>query len=1011
VFRSNVERVENDVDGNVILHLSDPTRTAGPYNLVVLCIGFGDEYEFEGSAARSYWVGDNIDEARILEHEKYFVSGAGDGGLIETLRLVHRDFNRGKMAVDLARHLDGGPIAKRIEYAEREARLHTASSLPKSLTEIYLSCANDIPAEYQQPLLASFCNSGRVHLIVTNKDPFGLGAAPIHKLLVAHAVARNVVKLSEGRLERHGSKTCLTKDKKREVLAPDFLVARHGAGKNLTNIISKAGLEFLKRKQESLNDHIVRALWDQEFFNGVQGYEDRNIGNVSFAERLLSRATKAIASIDGLATVEISGAPGKITYVGRTKPNFASGNIPGVPANLFGIPLSIESSRRMKLLSGPSVSEFGSPDATVEGPPWFVVSNAMISAEHSIVKVGRIGGLFQNSSVIFAVTAAHVIQGDGVDISMIEQSKNLKMKIGTNRDTVGIANRNNAGNENRVSEKLVWFRIADDQLVEATVNGKPQTISEQPAVYQLGKRVHLGSRPLAGRVTAVRASAYLTDGFQEELFHGGIVVVSEDPKRPFAVPGDSGSPVFNEKGETVGLVVAGDDEGTFIAPLGEAVTELNMLPLTRKLALKRNREVLRRRSLKVRQSPVTARSWGGFRGHYLFSSESVSEGHPDKVCDRISDEVVDLFFRESQKGGVDPSAVRVACEVLATTNKVIIAGETRGPESITNDLIEDVARRAIKSIGYEQDGFHWRAADIEILLHSQSPDIARGIDAMQSGSNKEEGAGDQGIMFGYACTETPSLMPAPIYYAHRILRNLANARKSRRSSAAVLGPDAKSQVTVQYENGKPVGVRHIVLSTQHYDPELSSSDVREIVEPFIRKAFPSGWITAGTVWHINPTGRFVIGGPDGDCGLTGRKIIVDTYGAAAPHGGGAFSGKDPTKVDRSAAYAARYLAKNIVAAGLADRCTLQLAYAIGVARPLSMYVDTHGTGRVSEEKLEKAVAESMDLTPRGIRTHLDLNKPIYARTSSYGHFGRTPDKDGGFSWEKTDLADALKRRV
>ncbi len=380
------------------------------------------------------------------------------------------------------------------------------------------------------------------------------------------------------------------------------------------------------------------------------------------------------------------------------------------------------------------------------------------------------------------------------------------------------------------------------------------------------------------------------------------------------------------------------------------------------------------------------------RASYLFTSESVSEGHPDKVCDRISDEIVDLFFREGPKAGIDPWAIRAACETLATTNKVVIAGETRGPKSVTNEQIESVVREAIKDIGYEQEGFHWKTCDIEILLHPQSADIAQGVDALQPGTNKEEGAGDQGIMFGYATNETPDLMPAPIFYAHKILR-------------------LKSQVTVQYENGKPVRVREIVVSHQHLVEDMSSNQVRDCVEPYVREALPKDWINGKTVWHVNPTGKFFIGGPDGDAGLTGRKIIVDTYGGAAPHGGGAFSGKDPTKVDRSAAYAARYLAKNIVAAGLADRCTLQLAYAIGVARPLSIYIDTHGTGNVPEEKLEKAVAEAMDLTPRGIRKHLDLNKPIYARTSSYGHFGRTPDNEGGFSWEKTDLADALKRAV
>ena len=395
------------------------------------------------------------------------------------------------------------------------------------------------------------------------------------------------------------------------------------------------------------------------------------------------------------------------------------------------------------------------------------------------------------------------------------------------------------------------------------------------------------------------------------------------------------------------------------------------------------------------------------RANYLFTSESVAEGHPDKVCDRISDEVVDLFFREGMAAGIDAYAIRVACETLATTNRVVIAGEVRGP-NIDPAKIEAVARAAIKDIGYEQDGFHWETAKIEVLLHAQSADIAQGVD---SAGNKDEGAGDQGIMFGYACRETPELMPAPIYYSHKILADLAAARKAKRGGAAKLGPDAKSQVTVQYVDGKPVGVTQIVLSTQHVDEDLSSDDVRKIVEPFIREALPADWITDATVWHVNPTGKFVIGGPDGDCGLTGRKIIVDTYGGAAPHGGGAFSGKDPTKVDRSAAYVARYLAKNVVAAGLADRCTIQLSYAIGVADPLSIYVDAHGTGSVPEEKLEQVLGSIMRLSPRGIREHLQLNRPIYARTSAYGHFGRTPDPEGGFSWEKTDLVDKLKAAV
>ncbi len=386
------------------------------------------------------------------------------------------------------------------------------------------------------------------------------------------------------------------------------------------------------------------------------------------------------------------------------------------------------------------------------------------------------------------------------------------------------------------------------------------------------------------------------------------------------------------------------------------------------------------------------------RQNYIFTSESVSEGHPDKVCDRISDAVLDSFLAE------DPYS-RVACETFATTDRVIIGGEVRGPGSVI-ERVEDIARACVRDIGYEQDGFHWANLKVQSYLHAQSADIAQGVDAS---GEKDEGAGDQGIMFGYATTETAELMPAPILYAHAMLRRLAEVRKN--GTEPRLGPDAKSQLSIRYEGGKPVGVSSLVLSTQHLDPNLSSSDVRAIVEPYIREVLPDGWLTAATDWHVNPTGKFVIGGPDGDAGLTGRKIIVDTYGGAAPHGGGAFSGKDPTKVDRSAAYAARYLAKNVVASGLAERCTLQLSYAIGVAKPLSIYVDTHGTGHVDEALIEAAVSKVMDLTPRGIRTHLGLNRPIYQRTAAYGHFGRMPDAEGGFSWEKTDLVEALKKAV
>lgn len=417
------------------------------------------------------------------------------------------------------------------------------------------------------------------------------------------------------------------------------------------------------------------------------------------------------------------------------------------------------------------------------------------------------------------------------------------------------------------------------------------------------------------------------------------------------------------------------------------------------------------------------------RSSYLFTSESVSEGHPDKVCDRISDEIVDMIYKEARRSGVDPWTVRIACETLATTNRLVIAGEVRVPETFLKkdkqgNVIKDdkgnpvinparfrsAARKAIREIGYEQDGFHWKTVKIDVLLHSQSADIAQGVDNA-SDRQGEEGAGDQGIMFGYACRETPDLMPAPIYYSHKILELLAAARHGNEGEAGKLGPDAKSQVTVRYVNGKPAEVTQIVLSTQHLDASWDSAKVRTVVEPYILQALDGLPIAHDCVWYINPTGKFVIGGPDGDAGLTGRKIIVDTYGGAAPHGGGAFSGKDTTKVDRSAAYAARYLAKNVVAAGYADRCTIQLSYAIGVAQPLSVYVDLHGTGKVDEAALEDALRKVVDLSPTGIRKHLDLNKPIYAKTAAYGHFGRKPGRDGSFSWEKTDLGKALKNAL
>ena len=390
------------------------------------------------------------------------------------------------------------------------------------------------------------------------------------------------------------------------------------------------------------------------------------------------------------------------------------------------------------------------------------------------------------------------------------------------------------------------------------------------------------------------------------------------------------------------------------------------------------------------------------RDNYIFTSESVSEGHPDKVCDRISDAILDAFLAE------EPNA-RVAAETFATTNRVVIGGEVGLQDQdrlrVYMDRIDDIARACIRDIGYEQDKFHWETCEITNLLHEQSAHIAQGV----TGERGDEGAGDQGIMFGYATNETDALMPAPIQFSHAILRRLAEVRKSGVEPS--LRPDAKSQLSLRYEIGKPVEVMQIVLSTQHESESQTSDDIRAIVEPHIRETLPESWLTDDTEWHVNPTGKFVIGGPDGDAGLTGRKIIVDTYGGAAPHGGGAFSGKDPTKVDRSAAYAARYLAKNVVAAGMAERVTLQLSYAIGVAKPLSIYAETHGTGEVRPEDIEKAIRASMDLTPRGIREHLDLNKPIYQRTAAYGHFGREPEADGGFSWEKTDLVETLKKAI
>jgi len=383
------------------------------------------------------------------------------------------------------------------------------------------------------------------------------------------------------------------------------------------------------------------------------------------------------------------------------------------------------------------------------------------------------------------------------------------------------------------------------------------------------------------------------------------------------------------------------------------------------------------------------------RSDYIFTSESVSEGHPDKVSDRVSDAIVDAYL------GADPRS-RVAVETLCTTNLLVVAGEVRGPDTVTAERIEDIARAAIRDIGYEQERFHWKTLKFENHIHAQSADIAVGVDAT---GNKDEGAGDQGIMFGYACRETDVLMPAPIHFSHEILKSLAEARHS--GAAAGIGPDSKSQVSLEYVNGKPVRASAVVVSTQHGE-DLDQEQVREIVRPHVLNVLPEGWMCDEENFFVNPTGRFVIGGPDGDTGLTGRKIIVDTYGGAAPHGGGAFSGKDPTKVDRSAAYASRYLAKNVVAAGIADRCTIQLAYAIGVSRPISVYVDVHGADGINEDKLSAVLQELMDLSPRGIREHLKLSRPIYARTAAYGHFGRSPDEDGGFSWEQTDLVADLK---
>tara|TARA_Y100001980_G_C14549092_1_gene330749 strand:- start:1193 stop:2374 length:1182 start_codon:yes stop_codon:yes gene_type:complete len=381
--------------------------------------------------------------------------------------------------------------------------------------------------------------------------------------------------------------------------------------------------------------------------------------------------------------------------------------------------------------------------------------------------------------------------------------------------------------------------------------------------------------------------------------------------------------------------------------------------------------------------------------NYLFTSESVSEGHPDKICDQISDSILDLYLSK------DPFS-RVAVEALVTTDLVVISGEVRSNSKISNELIEKTIRATVREIGYEQDGFHWETMEVKILLHEQSTDIAIGVDS--DGNLKDEGAGDQGIMFGYACNETSELMPAPIFYSHRILKLLSEKRHAKLINGIL--PDSKSQVTMVYENNKPIKAESIVVSTQHTE-NCSQDEISQIVKKVISESLPKELLSDETSYIVNPTGNFVIGGPVGDTGLTGRKIIVDTYGGSAPHGGGAFSGKDPTKVDRSAAYISRYLAKNIVAAGISDKCTIQLSYAIGLSEPLSIYADLGKNGNISEDRLVRFLSDFVDLTPRGIRERLSLNRPIYKKTASYGHFGRKPDQDGGFIWEKLDLVEAL----
>jgi S-adenosylmethionine synthetase len=561
-----------------------------------------------------------------------------------------------------------------------------------------------------------------------------------------------------------------------------------------------------------------------------------------------------------------------------------------------------------------------------------------------------------------------------------------------------------------IRDYLRFFRVAGGVKCESFHTaeiGRPLHDVEITANAVL--KVMPNGRRMNGTIERIDASTYIkglghSAEFQRTV--GGILIRPEGSIRDFVKPGDSGSLVLMSTGQPIGVIVARDDELVLVAPIKHALE-------------RRHLSILDHESAARWSKPLPSRG-GGMRSNYRFTSESVSEGNADKISDRISDEIVDLVYREALKCGINPASVRVSCETLVTTNRVVIAGEARLPPSLLKydsqgrsvvnpSKFKAVVRKAIRDIGYEQEGFHWRNAKVDLLMHSQSLDIAQGVDSARF---EDEGAGDQGIMFGYACRETPDLMPAPIYYSHRILQFLAAARKKGEGDAAKLGPDGKAQVTVRYENGIPVFVDTIVLSIQHLDEQWDSKKVREVVEPYVRDAIGSFPIHEQCEWHINPTGKFVIGGPDSDAGATGRKTEVDTYGGAVPNGGGAFSGRDARKLDRSAAYAARYLAKNVVAAGLSDSCTIQLSYSIGVAQPLSVYVDLHGTGNgVTEDEVETAIRNVMDLSPYGIRKHLDLSKPIYAKTATYGHFGRKAGRDGSFSWERLDLARALKRFV